>query len=123
MNTANAQSADIDLASSIAHAGIRPRPKRELTFSLSVGNSSASRPRQCLTAESDLSQFDPYYWHAQSAEEVDPSEGGNAAPEFRHGFDHAETVDLTAWVGAHQAMFRNVRHRLLGFDHAVLRAE
>lgn len=75
MNTANAQSADIDLASSIAHAGIRARPKRELTFSLNAGNCSVSRPRQCLTAESDLSQFDPHYWHAQSAEEVDASEG------------------------------------------------
>lgn len=118
MNEAKANRAVIDLVPSIAHACIWDRPEQEVTFPFSLlilGNKSANRPTPRLTVRDQFKVVDLSQNEMSSQEVVDAAEGGDALPEFRRAFDYAETADLNptrVWIGAHEAMFRNTRHRL-----------
>jgi len=124
MNERYANRTVTDFGPSIAHACIRDRAEQELTSAfnlLTLGNKSANRPTRRLTVHHQfkavcLVQREPCHWYKMNSEEVvDAAEGVHAFPEFRRAFDCAETVDpnpTRAWIGAHEAMFRNTRHGL-----------
>lgn len=95
MNAAKAESAVSELAYPIAHARIRDCPERELTFSLSIGHGSASQR------------------HAMDAEEmVDAARKATRLLNF-DVLSSGRHSSLPTWVGAHEAMFRSTRQRLI----------